>query len=140
MAETDEPTDDLRTAATVAATTAARVVEATTRELSERAREAARQAERIAETRRAVDTSRDAGGYDTLRARAERAGAMERAGVPAEARAARTTADLMNGTDPAKAAASRAAGEDSYAHAEGGQPQPNHRQGESRQGLEKTLR
>lgn len=105
MPETDEPTEDLRTSATVAATVAARVIETAARELGARRAEAARQA----------DYTYDRGGtirlgYDSLRQRAERSAIIEgTTGAPAEARAARETADLMNGTDPARAAASAAA-------------------------------
>lgn len=113
MPETDEPTEDLRTSATVAATVAARVIETAARELGARRAEAARQA----------DYAYDRGGtirlgYDSLRRRAERSAARTEQSASmghraakdwAEANAARETADLMNGTNPGRAAGSAAA-------------------------------
>jgi hypothetical protein len=112
MPETDEPTEDLRTSATVAATVAARVIETTARDLGARRAEAARQ-----------DYAYDRGGtmrlgYDSLRQRAERSASRTEQSASmghraakdwAEANAARETADLMNGTDPGRAAGSAAA-------------------------------
>ena len=54
----------------------------------------------------AAATPTAAAGYDSPQARDQRAAALITAGVPAEASHAKITADLMNGTDPAGAAAS----------------------------------
>ena len=103
----DEPLDDARQVAVAAAAAAARVVETVAREAADyRSRQRAT-LERAQDQRRAQETlSRLGQRYDSPAQRQQRDADRAAAGVPAEARNVRATADLMNGTPPARAAAS----------------------------------
>ena len=123
----DEPLDDARQVAVAAAAAASRVVETVAREAAdyrsrqratlERAQdqERAQQALRGAADRLGVQ--RPTAGYDSTEQRQQRDVGRMAAGVPAEARQVRATADLMNGKDPAGAAAAQSVG-----HAAGHKP------------------
>lgn len=116
----DEPLDDARQVAVAAAAAASRVVETVAREAAdyrsrqratmERAQdqERAQQALRGAADRLGVQ--RPTAGYDSNEQRQQRDVGRMAAGVPAEARQVRATADLMNGKDPAGAAAAQGRG------------------------------
>lgn len=102
----DEPLDDARQVAMAAATAAARVAETVAREARDQTARHRASFERAQDQQRAQDAlSGLTKVYDTAEARASRDGAREAAGVPADARQVRATADLMNGTNPALAAA-----------------------------------
>lgn len=103
----DEPLDDARQVAVAAAAAASRVVETVAREAADyRSRQRAT-LERAHDQRGAQETLRGLGQrYDSPAQRQQRDADRSAAGVPAEARAVRATADLMNGTPPAGAAAS----------------------------------
>lgn len=115
MAMDDEPLDDARAVATAAAAAAARVVETVAREARdyqmrqratlERAQDQQRARQALAGLRIATGTDASSAGYDSLEQRQIRAANREAAGVPADARQVRAAADLMNGADPATAAA-----------------------------------
>lgn len=103
----DEPLDDLRAAAMTGGAAAARVVEIVVRD--QQAKGQQRQDEQRRHGEAAVrgvrvDTTTTPTTYDVQRP--QRDEAMRTAGVPDQARQARTTADLMNGADPAEAARS----------------------------------
>ena len=103
MAE-DEPLDDARQVATAAAAAAARVIEVTARAAQDRAGSRVRGAE-APELSAALDRiGSGQRGYDHPQSREARDTARQAAGVPAEAREVRAKADLMNGTDPSRAA------------------------------------
>lgn len=115
----DEPLDDARQVATAAAAAAARVVETMAREARDQTANHRAALERAQDQQRARDTVsalRDSPltatrpAYDTPERRHTTDTALRQAGVSAEARTAHTTADLLNGTDPAQAAARGTAG------------------------------
>ena len=105
----DEPLDDARAVAMSAAAAASRVVEAVAREAADyRSRQRAT-LERAQDQQRAQQALGKVGrGYDSPEQRQQRDASRAAAGVPAEARQVRATADLMNGTAPAGAAAAGA--------------------------------
>jgi hypothetical protein len=110
----DEPLDDARAVATAAAAAAARVVETVAREardqaaqhraVVERAQDQARAQQALAGLTGTTTDGRPKAGYDSATERVERDQTREAAGVTADARQVRATADLMNGTDPNQAA------------------------------------
>ena len=113
----DEPLDDARQVAVAAAAAASRVVETVAREAADyRSRQRAT-LERVHDQERAqhalrgaadrLGAQRPTAGYDSPDQRQQRDIGRMAAGVPAEARQVWATADLMNGQDPAGAAAAQ---------------------------------
>lgn len=118
----DEPLDDLRAVAMTAGAAAARVVETVVRDAQNRAQQTAQhqQATVDAQRRQAAQQALSAVNlpapsidkvsgqlpYDSPERRAAADETLRAAGVPDEARQAKTTADLLNGTDPQLAARS----------------------------------
>src|SRR4051812_7365176 len=109
----DEPLDDARAVAMTTGAAAARVVETLAREGQHAAAQRRGTLERAQDQQRAqqmlAGLNRRMGGsptsYDSPEQRQARDADRQAAGVPAEGRKARATADLMNGTDPTQAAA-----------------------------------
>jgi hypothetical protein len=109
----DEPLDDARAVAMTTGAATARVVETLAREgqhaaaqrraMLERAQDQQRAQQVLAGLDRAMRSSPP--GYDSPEQRQARDTDRRAADVPVVARQARATADLMNGRDPAQAAA-----------------------------------
>lgn len=119
----DEPLDDVRAVAMTAGAAAARVVETVVRDAQNRARETQEARSELqlrqsaSEALAGVRPQTPATGtvaaelpYDSPERRAAADQAMRVAGVPDEARQARMTADLLNGTDPQLAASAGSKG------------------------------
>lgn len=119
----DEPLDDLRAVAMTAGAAAARVVETVLRDAQNRAQQTAQRLEQATVDAQRRQTAHQALAgmniqtpttdnapaqlpYDSPERRAAADQALRAAGVPDEARHAKTTADLLNGTNPQLAARS----------------------------------
>lgn len=101
----DEPLDDARQVGMAAAAAAARVVETVARKARDQAVQHRAMLERSQDQRRTQETLVGLQArYDSPAGREARDEARAAAGVPVEAWSVRSTADLMNGSDPALAA------------------------------------
>jgi hypothetical protein len=93
----DEPLDDARAVAMAAAAAAAKIVETTARAAQDR---------RNSQQQQQQPTAEPVAAYDSPERRQAADVTMRAAGVQDEPRNARITSDLLNGADPAAAAAS----------------------------------
>ena len=117
----DEPLDDARQVAVAAAAAASRVAETVAREAAdyrsrqratlERAHDQERAQHALRGAADRLGVQRPPGNYDSPEQRQQRDVGRAAAGVPRKARQVRATADLMNGQNPAGAAAAQGTAE-----------------------------